>query len=94
MSNEELETPCWIYKSLRKDEMYLYLGTEEGFDVVPEALMDRFGEYAFVIELDLSPERPLAREDVNKVISNIKDQGYHLQMPPILTPEMYHGNDM
>lgn len=94
MSDDSLEVPCWIYKSLRKEEMYLYLREEEGFDVVPEALMDRFGSYAFVIELDLHPERKLAREDVLTVIEELRTRGYHLQMPPLLHPELYHGNDL
>jgi uncharacterized protein YcgL (UPF0745 family) len=34
--NQNNTIPCWIYRSSRKDEMYLYLGKEEGFDEVPE----------------------------------------------------------
>ena len=45
-----------------------------------------------VIELELSPDRKLAREDVGKVMANLRDQGFHLQMPPQLQPDMYHGN--
>jgi len=83
---------CWVYRSLRKQEMYLYLAGEDGFDRVPEPLMERFGAPVLVIELELSPERQLAREDVNQVMANLGDQGFHLQMPPQLQPELYHGN--
>ena len=55
--------PCWIYKSLRKQEMYLYLAKEDGFDDLPEALTSRFGRPEFVMELELHADRPLARED-------------------------------
>jgi uncharacterized protein YcgL (UPF0745 family) len=30
----------------------------------------------------LTPERVLAREDIHKVLANLDEQGYHLQMPP------------
>jgi len=83
---------CWVYRSPRKQEMYLYLADEDAFDRVPDSLLERFGEPVLVIELELSPGRRLAREDVGKVIGNLRDQGFHLQMPPKLQPELYHGN--
>ena len=33
-------------------------------------------------DLVLTPERTLAREDIAKVLENLENQGYHLQMPP------------
>ena len=84
--------PCWVYRSPRKQEMYLYLAEEDAFDKVPDALLERFGQPILVIELELSPERKLAREDVNTVIANLRSQGFHLQLPPSLQPELYHGN--
>lgn len=90
MSDDKL--PCWVYRSPRKQEMYLYLATEDGFDAVPGALMERFGTPVLVIELELDAERRLAREDVGTVMANLRAQGYHLQMPPNLQPTLYHGN--
>lgn len=84
---------CWIYKSSRKDEMYLYLAKEDGLDDVPEVLLERFGKPIFVMQLDLHAERKLARADVQQVMSNLREQGFHLQMPPELKPELYHGNE-
>ena len=84
--------PCWIYKSPVKDEMYLYLAEEAGFERVPDALMARFGKPEFVMELELHEGRPLAREDVIQVMQNLSDRGFHLQMPPKLEPWLYHGN--
>ena len=83
---------CWVYRSPRKQEMYLYLAVEDAFDKVPQGLLEGFGEPILVIELELSPERQLAREDVNQIMANLDDQGFHLQMPPKLQPELYHGN--
>jgi uncharacterized protein YcgL (UPF0745 family) len=84
--------PCWVYRSPRKQEMYLYLAAEDGFEKVPAALLERFGEPILIIELELSPKRKLAREDVRRVMANLRAQGFHLQMPPQLQPELYHGN--
>lgn len=84
--------PCWVYRSPRKQEMYLYLAEEAGFDRVPAALLSQFGEPVLVIELELSRDRKLAREDVARVMGNLREHGYHLQMPPNLQPGLYHGN--
>ena len=88
----EFNLPCWVYRSPRKPGMYLYLAEEDAFDRVPDALLARFGEPILVIELELSAQRRLAREDVNQVMANLRALGYHLQMPPQLQPELYHGN--
>ena len=53
--------PCWVYRSPRKQEMYLYLAREDDFDSLPEALLQQFGDPVLVIELELNPERRLAR---------------------------------
>jgi len=85
-------TQCWIYRSSKKDEMYLYVNKQDRFDDVPEALLRRFGQPIFVMNLELSPLRKLAREDSETVINNLQQQGFHLQMPPDLKPDIYHGN--
>lgn len=83
----QVTRPCWIYKSPRKEEMYLYLAAREGFEVLPRALLDHFGPPVFVMELALHPERRLARENVVKVMDNLDTQGFHLQMPPEIRPD-------
>ncbi len=84
-------TPCWIYRSSRKEEMYLYLATEDAFDQLPEALLKHFGKPVRVMELPLDPARKLAREDVNQVIRNLREQGFHLQLPPEIHPDLRDG---
>ena len=86
-------TPAWVYRSSRKAEMYIYLAAEEHFDAIPEALLHSFGRPLFVMQLELDEQRQLAREDVCKVIRNLHDKGFHLQMPPTLIPTLYHGNE-
>jgi len=89
MSNTRV---CWIYKSSKKDEMYLYLARQDDFEVVPSELMKRFGQAQLVMELELSSDKKLARENTQVVINNLLENGFHLQLPPVLKPELYHGN--
>lgn len=80
---------CFVYKSLRKADTYVYLRASEGFDVLPATLSEQLGKFGFVIEIELSPTRKLAREDVEVVMRNLIEQGYHLQFPPppvLITP--------
>jgi len=84
---------CWIYKSPKKDEMYLYIQKQDDFEQIPEALLKGFGSPVFVMQLELTAERKLAREDTEKVMHNLAEQGFHLQMPPVLKPHLYHGNE-
>lgn len=73
---------CSIFKSPRKNEMYLYVDKKEGLERVPEELLGIFGKPQLVFDLLLTTHRKLAREDVVQVLANIEKQGYHLQMPP------------
>jgi len=89
---EATNTPCWVYRSSKKDEMYLYLAREDAFDELPEPLQQLFGRPTLVMALELHPERQLAREDVTQVITALNEQGFFLQMPPKLEPELYEGD--
>jgi uncharacterized protein len=71
---------CYIYRSDRKADTYLYLREKDDFSEIPEELMRVFGEAEFSFEFDLTPDRQLAKENPNEVYNNLKQQGYHLQM--------------
>lgn len=73
---------CSIYKSPRKNEMYLYVERSQALKRVPESLLVAFGPPIHAFDLVLTPERQLAREDITLVLANLEKQGYHLQMPP------------
>jgi len=77
---------CFIYKSLKKDELYLYLEKKDDFSAIPEPLLKSVGRTEFVMELDITPERILAREDVNKVLASLQEHGFFVQMPPVIIP--------
>lgn len=72
---------CAIYKSLKKQDTYLYLVAKDDFSQIPEALLKLLGEPVHVMDLDLHPERRLAQEDVIEVLHNLEERGWHLQMP-------------
>ena len=83
---------CWIYRSPRQEQMYLYLIEKERFDRLPAELMRHFGTPSLVMELTLHPGRKLAREDTASVMRNLKERGYHLQMPPKIDVELNRGD--
>lgn len=71
-----------IYKSLKTDELYLYVDRVKGLKPVPEALLDHFGKSQKVTDMLLTPDKKLARADAAKVLKQIREQGFYLQMPP------------
>jgi uncharacterized protein YcgL (UPF0745 family) len=77
---------CFIYKSLKKDQLYLYVDKKDDFSKVPEALFNSFGKMEFVMDLELTPERKLAKEDVEKVMESLNTKGFFVQLPPINIP--------
>lgn len=82
---------CSIYKSRRKEGMYLYVEKKQELTRLPESLMNTFGQPEHVFDLLLHPERPLVRADVNEVMDKIKEQGFYLQMPPSDNELQYLG---
>lgn len=72
---------CAIYKSLNKQDTYLYLAAKDDFSSVPEPLRQLLGEPIHVMDLELSLERKLAQEDTAEVLRNLHERGWHLQMP-------------
>ena len=66
--------------------MYLYLPYGEDETVfmqgLPEELKNLTGHLDKVMELELAPERTLARADVVEVIASLQEKGFYLQMPP------------
>lgn len=73
---------CFIYKSLKKEYLYLYIAKKDDFSQVPETLFNSMGGIEFVMELELSAERRLAGEDAVKVINSLKEKGFFVQLPP------------
>lgn len=73
---------CYIYRSLRKDGLYLFVLEEDQFDCIPESLAQYLGKLEKAMELDLHPTRKLSRGDAREVIEKLKEQGFYIQIPP------------
>lgn len=73
---------CYVYKSLRKPDTFVYLGAREGFDVLPASLRSSLEPLAFVLELELTAGRVLARTTASEVLAHLAERGFHLQLPP------------
>ena len=74
-----------VYKSLRKDDTYVFLAARDDFTRLPEPLRTQLGGLRFVLEVALTPGRKLVREDVDVVRGNLALRGFHLQFPPAST---------
>jgi len=75
---------CYVYKSVRRAETYVYLARPEDFDALPDPIRANLEPLSFVLEFVLDEGRKLAREDAGKVRENLRTRGWHLQMPPSL----------
>jgi len=73
---------CTIYRSPKRQFLYLYLASDRQFDDLPAPLQQQFQGADPVLELLLNEERKLAQADVVKVIAELQQRGFYLQMPP------------
>ncbi|MDP6969757.1 MAG: YcgL domain-containing protein [Gammaproteobacteria bacterium] len=73
---------CSIYRSSKKDEMYLYVAKAKGLIEVPDALLKMFGKAQHSMDMLLTADKTLARADAVEILNAITEKGYYLQMPP------------
>lgn len=73
---------CTVYKSPKKEEMYLYTDRLEGLKRVPKELLELFGTPKEVMALLLTEEKELGRAEAKSVLQDIEQKGFYLQMPP------------
>jgi uncharacterized protein YcgL (UPF0745 family) len=73
---------AYVYKCLKKADTYVYLADRDEFARLPDALRHQLGTLQFVLDVDLAPERTLARADPAEVRDNLRARGFHLQFPP------------
>ena len=85
---------CVVYKGNRKPDAYLYIQREGDFSQVPESLLDLMGSLQLVITLDLTADSTLAHAHVEKVLQQLENRGFYLQLPPSDTelPTRHHGH--
>ena len=77
-----------VYKSLKKADTYLYLAKRDDYAGLPQPLRTQLGRLQFVLEVQLTAERKLARENPEVVRANLASRGFHLQFPPTVEDPM------
>ena len=80
-----------VYKSRRKPDAYLYLRERDAFGIVPEPLRASLGVLEFVLAVELTPGRKLARADADVVRRNLESLGYYLQGPDLVLDPLVAG---
>lgn len=73
---------CRVYKTRRKPGLYLYVDRQHDLSRVPAELLAQFVAPELALEFKLSAGRALAQQDPVVVLNNVREQGYHLQLPP------------
>jgi uncharacterized protein YcgL (UPF0745 family) len=72
---------CFIYRCSNKPDLYIYLAEEDNFENVPDELFRTLGIVEFSMELEITPDTKLAREDSRAVIRHLEENGFHIQLP-------------
>lgn len=84
---------CHIYRCSKQDGMYLYVHEDKTNEDLPEELLTMVKELSHAMDLELTPDRKLARVDIMLVMKGLEEKGYYLQMPPDpLSPNLYRGD--
>lgn len=72
---------CFIYRCSRKPDLYIYLAEKDDFSCVPAEIMRGLGITEFSMEIELTADTKLAREDAVTVLRHLDEKGFHLQLP-------------
>ena len=73
-----------VFKSAKTSDFYLYLRADFEFESLPMELRHSFGTPIFVMDLTIDEQRSLARADTLKVLSALEENGFYLQLPPVV----------
>lgn len=73
---------AFVYKSRRKQDTYVYLLVKDDFSSLPDGVRIPLEPFDFVLDVALTPDRQLARGDMDMVRKNLSERGFHLQFPP------------
>mgnify|MGYP002735390857 FL=1 len=73
---------AYVYKSRRQGDTYVFLAARDDFSCLPAPLRSQLGTLGFVLEVELTPDRKLARKDSAVVRRNLAERGFHIQRPP------------
>jgi hypothetical protein len=79
---------CWVYRGRKQPDAYLFVPRPDDFDAVPRELLDRLGRLDLAMELELTPDRSLARSNPDAVRAALAEPGYFFQPPPPKEPPL------
>ncbi len=79
---------CWIYRSSVRDGLYVWLNKEDALDTLPEPVRRQLGAAELAMSIELHPGKKLGQEDPEVVMANLDAQGFHLQMPRNIEPDV------
>jgi len=72
---------CFVYRSSKKEGLYVYLAKEDGLADLPEPVLRQLGEPEFAMALDLSSRTSLGHTNIDDARADLISQGFHIQMP-------------
>ncbi len=76
---------CYVYKSSKKNDYFLYLPKEldahKRSETIPDSLLEMLGELALVVDFDLEETRQLPNVDAKQVLAALSDRGFYIQVP-------------
>lgn len=73
---------CAVYKSIRKSQTYIFVAKRDDFSKVPTHLLEQFGPPQLVSVLNLTETTKMAMANAAKVIKEVTNTGFYLQLPP------------
>ncbi|OCG25376.1 hypothetical protein A9G22_00080 [Gilliamella sp. App2-1] len=71
---------CYIYRSTKKENCYLYMGNENDFSTIPDKIISIFGAPIFVMKVLLDGKRKFVVGTASEIEEKIKADGFFLQM--------------
>lgn len=76
-----MKTFISIYKSPKREGMYVYLEKERGLSKLPESLIELFGKPILVTHMMVDENKKFAKVNVNDLLNSLKEKGFYLQVP-------------
>lgn len=76
-----MKTFISIYKSKKKEGMYLYLEKGAATSNLPDGLLSLFGEPLLVTHMAVDGNKKFAKVTAIDLLNSIKEKGFYLQIP-------------
>lgn len=70
---------AYVYRGLKSPGQLLVLSKENGFSSVPKDVLDDLGPLNLYRTIDIEPGQQRIAIDPDRAISDLEDQGYHLE---------------